>query len=121
MQKMRIVALFDLPSNTFAETGVNVTILVAYKPKKEELIRLRQNNYQIFVKSIENLGYKVVTKDRNKSFQPVYKINPQTFEAQIDENGKARIDEDFTQTIAEFKEWCKFQEQDLQDIFIRQK
>lgn len=49
MQKMRIVALFDLPSNTFAETGVNVTILVAYKPKKEELIKLRQNNYQIFV------------------------------------------------------------------------
>ena len=121
MQKMRIVALFDLPSNTFAETGVNVTILVAYKPKKEELARLRQDNYQIFVKSIENLGYKVVTKDRNKSFQPVYKINPQTFEAQIDENGKARIDEDFTQTITEFKEWCKFQEQDLQDIFIRQK
>lgn len=121
MRKMRIVALFDLPSNTFAETGVNVTIIVAYKPKKEKLERLQKNNYEIFIKNIENLGYKVVTKDRNKSFPPVYKINPETFEVEIDENGKAKIDEDFTQTIADFKEWCKFQEQDLQDVFIKQK
>lgn len=119
MQKMRIVALFDLPANTFAETGVNVTIIVAYKPKEEELAKLQQNNYQVFVKNIKNLGYEVVTKDRNKSFPPVYKINTETFEIEIDENGKAKIDEDFTQTIADFKEWCKFQEQDLQDIFIR--
>lgn len=121
MQKMRIVALFDLPSNTFAETSVNVTIIVAYKPKKEDLAKLQQNNYQVFVKNIENLGYEVVTKDRNKTFPPSYKVNTETFDIEIDENGKAKIDEDFTQTIADFKEWCKFQEQDLQDIFIKQK
>ena len=37
MEGMRIVALFDLPSNVFAETGVNTSILVAYKPKAAEL------------------------------------------------------------------------------------
>ena len=50
MDKMRIVALFDLPANVFAETGVNTTIIVAYKPKAEELQRLKEQNYDIFVR-----------------------------------------------------------------------
>lgn len=33
MDKMRIVALFDLPANVFADTGVNTTLVIAYKPK----------------------------------------------------------------------------------------
>ena len=33
MDKMRIVAIFDLPANVFAETGVNTSIIVAYKPR----------------------------------------------------------------------------------------
>lgn len=37
MEKIRVVALFDLPENVFAETGVNTTILVGYKPSKERL------------------------------------------------------------------------------------
>ena len=37
MQRMRIVALFDLPANVFAETGVNTSILIAYKPKPAHL------------------------------------------------------------------------------------
>ncbi|WP_267523597.1 HsdM family class I SAM-dependent methyltransferase [Campylobacter sp. MG1] len=119
MKKMRIVALFDLPSNTFAETGVNVTIIVAYKPTENRLAELRQSNYQIFIKTIENLGYEVITKAKNKTFVPIYKINPNNFEIEIDENGKAKIDEDFTQTIFEFKKWCLSQEEDLQNIFIK--
>ena len=31
---MRIVGTFDLPSNTFGETGVATTVIIAYKPKK---------------------------------------------------------------------------------------
>ncbi len=48
MEKMRIVAIFDLPSNVFAETGVNTTIIVAYKPKKEKLLELKKANYEVF-------------------------------------------------------------------------
>ncbi|KAA6229225.1 N-6 DNA methylase [Campylobacter sp. LR291e] len=121
MKNMRIVALFDLSSNAFAETGVNTKIIVVYKPRQEILLNLQQNNYQVFVKNIENLGYKVVTKNRNKFFQSIYKINLENFEIIIYENGKAMIDEDFTQTILEFKKWCLGQEQDLQDIFIKEK
>ena len=33
IKKMRLVALFDLPANVFADTGVNTTLMVAYKPK----------------------------------------------------------------------------------------
>ncbi len=36
LERMRIVALFDLPANTFGETGVATTIIVAYKPKEDE-------------------------------------------------------------------------------------
>ncbi len=31
------------------------------------------------------------------------------------------LDEDFTQTIADFKQWCLGQEKQLQDIFIKSK
>ena len=40
---------------------------------------------------------------------------------EIDNEGNAIIDEDFTSTILEFKEWCLSQEKDLQDIFVKEK
>jgi len=39
MDRMRIVALFDLPANVFAETGINTTLIVAYKPKDQATLR----------------------------------------------------------------------------------
>ena len=53
MEKMRIVAIFDLPSNVFAETGVNTTIIVAYKPKKEKLLELKKANYEVFFRNMK--------------------------------------------------------------------
>lgn len=61
-RKMRIVALFDLPANVFADTGVNTTLLVAYKPAPEELEKLKRQNYEVFVKNIQKVGYEVKTK-----------------------------------------------------------
>lgn len=121
MDKMRIVAIFDLPANVFAETGVNTSIIVAYKPKDDELEKLKKQNYQIFAKDIQKVGYEVKTSKRVKQFVPTYKINYETFEIEIDEYGQAVKDEDFSKTIADFKEWCKGQEQSLQDIFIKEK
>ena len=54
--KMRIVALFDLPANVFAETGVNTSIIIAYKPTEEELKQLVDQGYSIFVKDIQWSG-----------------------------------------------------------------
>lgn len=42
MDNMRIVAIFDLPANVFAETGVNTSIIVAYKPQKNELEKIER-------------------------------------------------------------------------------
>ncbi|WP_222867525.1 HsdM family class I SAM-dependent methyltransferase [Lactococcus lactis] len=55
MKKMRIVAIFDLPSNVFAETGVNTSIIVAYKPSEKELEKLKNLDYEVFFKPIKKL------------------------------------------------------------------
>ena len=121
MDKMRIVALFDMPANVFAETGVNTTIIVAYKPKPVELKRLQEKGYEIFVRDIQNVGYEVKTSKRVKYFSPIYKINYETFETEIDKEGNPVINEDFTSTVADFKQWCLRQEKTLQDLFIKEK
>ncbi len=121
MDKMRIVAMFDMPANVFAETGVNTTIIVAYKPSDDELERLKEQNYEIFVRDIQKVGYEVKTSKRVKFFSPIYKINYETFETEIDQDGNPVLDEDFAQTITDFRNWCVGQENTLQDLFIKVK
>jgi len=75
----------------------------------------------VFFKPIKKVGYEVVTSNRVKRFSRTFKINPETFKVEIDNEGNAIIDEDFTSTISEFKEWCLSQEKDLQDIFVKEK
>lgn len=121
MNKMRIVALFDMPANVFAETGVNTTIIVAYKPSEDELIRLKEQNYEIFVRDIKKVGYEVKTSKRVKYFDQIYRINYETFETVIDKEGRPVLDEEFTKTISDFRQWCLGQEKTLQNLFIKEK
>jgi type I restriction enzyme M protein len=121
LSKMRIVACFDMPANVFAETGVITTIIVAYKPEPKELEKLMKQNYQIFMKNIANVGYKVSTDDRVKRFDPIYKRNRETFDIEIDNDGSPVLDEDFNDTVCDFKKWCIGQEEALKDLFIKQK
>lgn len=121
MEKMRIVAIFDLPANVFGETGVNTSIIVAYKPSEKELKKLKKQNYQIFAKDIKNVGYEVKTKKRVKFFEPIYQIDYNDFNTVIDEEGRVVLKEEFTETIVDFKKWCKGQEKSLQDLFIKEK
>ena len=121
MEKMRIVAIFDLPANVFGETGVNTSVIVSYKPNDRELKKLKEQNYQVFFKGIEKVGYEVKTSKRVKFFSPIYKVNFETFETVIDLEGRVVLDEDFTETIKQFKEWCNGQEKMLQDLFIKSK
>ncbi|MCL1934712.1 MAG: N-6 DNA methylase [Candidatus Azobacteroides sp.] len=121
MEKMRIVAIFDLPANVFGETGVNTTVIVAYKPKKKELAKLKEQNYQVFFRGIDKVGYEVKTSKRVKFFSPIYKVDYETFETVINEEGGRVLDEEFTETIQHFKEWCEGQEEVLKDLFIKKK
>lgn len=117
-ENMRIVALIDLPANIFAEAGVNPSIIIGYKAKPEELKRLQEENYQVFSREIKKVGYEVKTKNKVKFFETQYKINPQTFEKEITPKGEAILDEEFTETVADFKEWCNMQEDTLKKLFL---
>lgn len=117
-ENMRIVAIIDLPANIFAEAGVSPTIIVAYKASKEELEKLKKANYQVFSKQIKKVGYEVKTKNKVKCFETQYKINPNTFEKEINVDGTAKLDEEFTETIKIFKQWCNKQEDTLKKLFL---
>ena len=118
MDNMRIVALVDLPPNVFAETGVNTTIIVAYKPKASDLKTLNDAGYQVFVKDVQAVGYEKRTSKRNVFFNPVYKINPTTFEVQTDERGSPVLDEEFSETLDAFQKWARTQEANLRRAFL---
>lgn len=118
MERIRIVALFDLPENVFAETGVNTTILVGYKPSEERLKKLIADDYSVFTRDIINVGYKKKTSKRTVKFDNDYALNPDTFETITNDKGESVLNEDFTCVIKEFKEWCVNQELDLKKLFL---
>ena len=117
-KNMRIVAIIDLPGNVFAEATVNPTIIFAYKPSETELSKLQKYGYEIYAKTIDKVGYKVKEKDKKKVFETQYKVNPDTFEVEQNRDGTEKIDEDFSETVQEFKNWCLTQEDTLKQIFI---
>ena len=94
MNNVRIVALFELPTNVFADTNVNTVLIVGYKPDSAELERLKENDYEIFAKTIENVGYEVKTVNKIKTFKKKYKIDEKTFEVVTDENGEKKTVKD---------------------------
>jgi len=120
MERMRIVALFDLPANVFAETGVNTSILIAYKPKPSALKRLNESGYSIFVRDIQRVGYEKRTSKRNVFFNPVYQIDETTFDIRVNTQGEPVLDEEFSDTLAEFRQWSLGQEKTLQDLFLKE-
>ena len=117
-ENMRIVAIIDLPANIFAEAGVSPTLIFAYKPEESELKKLREDNYQVFSREIKKVGYEVKTKNKVKFFETQYKLNPITFEKEINEDGTAKLDEEFTETVEAFKQWCNCQEDTLKKLFF---
>lgn len=120
LEKVRLVALFDLPSNIFAETGVNTTIIIGYKPKNQySLKKLIKSDYEIFTSEIDNVGYTKRTSDRNVIFEKNYKLDLETFETVINPTtGDQVLNEDFSENIKKFKDWCLFQEEELKELFL---
>jgi len=120
MDRIRIVAIFDLPANVFAETGVNTTLIVAYKPKPAALKRLNDNGYSVFARDIHRVGYEKRTSKRNVFFNPVYLLDATTFDIATDSEGRPVLDEEFTDTVREFRQWALGQEEVLQRLFLRE-
>jgi type I restriction enzyme M protein len=88
IQHMRIVAIFDLPANVFAETGVSATLVVAYKPTASAMKQLRAQGYSVFARDIKRVGYERRTSKRNVFFNPLYRIDETTFEVATDAEGR---------------------------------
>lgn len=118
MKKVRIVALFDLPSNVFAETGVNTTIVVGYKPTAERIHELLKDDYSMFTRDILNVGYTKRISKRTVKFDPDYALDPDTFETKTNDKGESILNEDFSRIISEFKEWCVGQETEIKELFL---
>jgi len=110
IERMRIVALFDLPSNTFGETGVATTVIIGYKPKNDEK-HILENDYEVFIKEVEKIGYEVKTVKRTITFKPQFVINEDTFEH------TSQLDEDFSSMQNEFQEFLKRQELEIKNAF----
>ena len=118
LDNTRVVAIIDLPENIFAETGVNTTIIIGYKPKKSDLKKLINQDYKVFCREVKNVGYTKKTSNRNVYFEKQYILNEKTFETVTNEEGESVTNEDFTKIISEFKEWCLFQETPLKKKFL---
>ncbi|WP_262897856.1 N-6 DNA methylase [Maribacter dokdonensis] len=110
IERVRIVGLFDLPANTFGETGVATTVIIAYKPKSSEKYLL-DADYEVFIKEVENIGYEVKTVKRTITFKPQFLINEETFEH------TSKLEEDFSTMQDEFKEFLKRQELEIKNAF----
>ena len=115
---MRLVALFDLPPNIFAETGVNTTLIIAYRPNEAEFKELKATGYDVFARDIQRIGYEVRTSNRVKYFNPIYLKDEETFEPVINEFGETVLDEQFTGVVQEFRAWCRTQEETLKNLFL---
>lgn len=110
LERMRIVALFDLPANTFGETGVATTVIIAYKPKEEEK-RILSEDYEVFIKEINNIGYEWKTKNRARTNPKIEVIDEETFES------TGEILEDFSEMQREFETFMNKQEKIIRKAF----
>jgi type I restriction enzyme M protein len=116
----RVVAVVDLPANIFAETGVPTTLLFAYKTSPERLSELQAQPYEIFLRTVEHVGYTKVTRSRTTLLVDRFKLDPDTGLAVHDaSSGAPVLDEEFSVTVDEFRSWAATQEMELQNQFLR--
>ena len=113
IERVRLVALIDLPQNSFGETGVATTVIVAYKPKENEKKSLLSEDYEVFSREIKYTGYEVQTVQRNIVFEPIKEYNPITFE------DTGNLKEDFSEMLIDFNEYMKYQNGIIKKAFRR--
>jgi len=83
----RLLASIELPKNTFKRsgTGVNTYLLIIQKK-----VLTMTKPYEIFISSIENIGYNLTKKETPLK----YNVVPSTGTRLVDDNGKPILDND---------------------------
>jgi type I restriction enzyme M protein len=71
LRTVRVVALFDLPANVFAETGVNTTLVVGYNPRLRTVEDLIREDYAVFTREISHVGYEKRTSNELEFARPL--------------------------------------------------
>jgi type I restriction enzyme M protein len=116
INKVRIVALFDLPANTFGESGVATTIFIAYKPKDEERGILKED-YEVYIREITNIGYTVKTKKRIIIMSPIFAINENTFLREKNNKGNDKLLSDLPKLVNDFNSWLQENKHQYKEVY----
>ena len=106
-QRARILAVVNLPQETFIPygTGVKTSLLFLEKNPKQTAL-----DYTIFFSKITKLGYQ-----GNKNATPIYKKD--SHGNNITENGRLVLDEDFTEVLKDYSTFLKEGKVDSQNSY----
>jgi type I restriction enzyme M protein len=97
MKRARILAVVNLPQETFIPYGTGVKTSILFLEKKDDA---DIKHYSIFFGKITKLGYQ-----GNKNGTPMYKKN-EYGQYLFDKNGNQIIDEDINELIQLYKKYC---------------
>jgi len=99
----RLLASIELPKNTFKRSGTGVNTYLLIIQKKEVTMT---KPYEIFISSIENIGYNLTKKETPLK----YTLVPSTGAKILDENGNPILDNDLELCYNKF---CSFSNENL--------
>ena len=103
----------------FFDSGINAGILIAYKPTEKKLKELQDLDYEIFSKSINNVGYTIKKINRVPlKVNNAKRDSNNNYKVMVGSDGDALLEEDFTDTLKSFKTWAESQETDLKKLFL---
>jgi len=95
--KNHVIASIELPKNTFKRSGTGVNTYLLIIQKKESV-----NPYNIFITSIENIGYNLTKKETPLK----YKLIRETGELLKDSNNNPILDNDFDCAYSKISSYC---------------
>ncbi len=107
-QKAKILAIINLPSETFIPFGTGIKTSLLFLEK--ETIN-KTANYQIFFGKIKKIGYQ-----GNKNATPIYQKN-QSGKIIQDSTGKSVIDEDFSLVIKDYHKFLEINKIETENSF----
>lgn len=94
----KIIAIIDLPAETFIPfgSGIKTSIIFLQKLKSSELEKIKSMNYKIYFGKIKKIGY-----SGNKNGSAIYKTNKYGIRL-TDRNGNNIIDEDISDLLESY-------------------
>lgn len=102
--KNRVIASIELPKNTFKRsgTGVNTYLLIVQKKMVVTACSYISVPYNLFISSVENIGYNLTKKDTPLK----YKLVKSTGDVLYDEQEKPIVDNDFKDINNSLVKFC---------------